>query len=128
MPAKPWWKPVREFKFSKTAVLMWDIWARNRTLIGCLAGLAIVCPLLNLVITAPLVLTMFNWTGDGAALILIFTIFGYSEFNPHKSATGFPYRLFTLPVSSLHLVAVPMILGVTIIELYFGVTAYFTHG
>jgi len=54
-----------------------------------------------------------------ASLLLVFSVFNYTEFNPQKEWTGFPYRLFALPVTSLTLIAVPMLLGVGSVELVY---------
>src|SRR5947207_11173534 len=47
-----------------------------------------------------------------ASFLLVFAIFNYTEFNAQKAWTGFPYRLFALPVASLTLIAVPLLLGI----------------
>jgi hypothetical protein len=53
------------------------------------------------------------------SFLLLLGIFNYTEFNPTKEWNGFPYRLFTLPVSTWQLVAVPMILGLASVELLY---------
>ena len=49
-------------------------------------------------------------------MFLTLAIFSYTEFNPQRGTTGFPHRLFVLPVTTFQLVAVPMILGVAALE------------
>jgi len=49
----------------------------------------------------------------------VFGAFNYTEYNPQKDWTGFPYRLFALPVRSFVLAAVPTILGVLTVEAVF---------
>ena len=51
------------------------------------------------------------------SIFLVFGIFNYTEFNPQKQWTGFPYHLFTLPMRTWRLVALPMIAGVGAAEL-----------
>jgi hypothetical protein len=51
------------------------------------------------------------------SIFLVFGTFHYTEFNPQKQWTGFPYHLFTLPVRTWRLVALPMIAGVGVAEL-----------
>ena len=51
------------------------------------------------------------------SIFLVFGIFHYTEFNPQKQWTGFPYHLFTLPVRTWRLVALPMSAGVAAAEL-----------
>src|SRR6185295_15936361 len=54
-----------------------------------------------------------------ASLLLVFGIFNHTEFNPQKDWTGFPYRLFSLPVATWLLVVLPMLLGVAAVELVY---------
>jgi hypothetical protein len=53
-------------------------------------------------------------------LVLTFMIFTRTESNPRRDRRGFPARYFTLPVSTLTLVIVPLVMGVVTIELVFG--------
>lgn len=50
------------------------------------------------------------------AFILIFYAFTRTESNPRRDRRGFPARYFTLPVSTLTLIAVPLVLGIVAIE------------
>jgi len=61
-------------------------------------------------------LTLDSFLACGS-VFLVFGIFHYTEFNPQKQWTGFPYHLFTLPVRTWRLVALPMIAGVVAAEL-----------
>lgn len=45
--------------------------------------------------------------------------FNYTEFNPAREWSGFPYRLFVLPVRTWQLVTLPMLLGVISLELLY---------
>jgi len=51
-----------------------------------------------------------------AALLLFLAVCGYTEFDAQQSSTGFPRRLFTLPLTSFHLVALPAFLGIATFE------------
>ena len=64
------------------------------------------------------------------SLLCVFGIFNFTESNPGKEWTGFPYRLFTLPVSTLRLVTLPVALGVLGVGGVFAVwtNLVFTHG
>src|SRR5262245_15202833 len=86
---------------SATTALLWEIWSRHRAVVAAIAGLTIAGRLLH---SSPLVdlLAMFSF-------LLLFGIFNGS----------FPRRLFTLPVSSLRLVAVPVLTGVVSVELLY---------
>ena len=55
------------------------------------------------------------------SLFLTFSAFHYAEHNPQKQWHGFPYRLFSLPVTTLLLISIPMMLGLAAVEaVYFG--------
>lgn len=53
------------------------------------------------------------------SFLLLFGIFSYTESSGDKGIGRFPHRLFTLPVSSLRLVAVPVVSGVVAVELLY---------
>lgn len=53
------------------------------------------------------------------SFLLLFGIFSYTESSGDKGIGGFPHRLFTLPVSSLRLVAVPVVAGIVGVELLY---------
>lgn len=108
---------------SPTAALLWEIWRRHRG------------PILAIV-----VITLVSWLadlaegrhapGDGEptlrnqllgmlSFLVLFGTFGYTEGRNGRSLGGFPRRLFTLPVSSLRLVAVPVVAGICSVELLY---------
>ena len=62
----------------------------------------------------PLAAALLNQFMVLAWLILLLSIFNYTEFNPQTGKSGFPHRLFVLPVTSFQLVAVPMIGGAAV--------------
>src|SRR5215831_10291497 len=109
---------------SPTAALAWEIWRKSRQRFWIAAGIVLFGWLYNLVLpgdttTAAHVerrLTL-NCMLMVASLICVFGAFNYTEFSRHKEWTGFPYRLFALPVTSLRLVAVPICLGIAVAEL-----------
>jgi len=105
---------------SPVVTLAWDIWLRNRTLIQVAVAIVVFSCLLNAVVPelgGKTVAEMLNFHLAVAALLLVLSIFGYTEFNPQKGTTGFPNRLFVLPVTTVKLVAVPVVLGVAALEL-----------
>jgi hypothetical protein len=95
-------------------------------------NLVIVAALLG----ASLVLKQFFPASNGAqalvfllvmnAYILTFYAFTRTESNPRRDRRGFPARFFTLPVSTLVLVSVPLVLGVAAIEAVFAWTVGFS--
>lgn len=54
------------------------------------------------------------------AILVTFLIFTRTESNPRRDRRGFPARYFTLPVSTLTLVAVPLGLGTVVATVVFG--------
>ncbi len=111
---------------SPVAALVWEIWRRGRrsallvilSLLAC-AVLNTIIPraephhpgreLLEVVFGVLMVLTF----------ILVMGIFNYTEYNSTREWHGFPYRLFTLPVPTWKLAAVPMLCSLAAVELLF---------
>jgi hypothetical protein len=110
----------------RIGMLTWELWRRNRKAIGAAVGLAVCGLVLNSLFAAAdetaavrdrrltiIVLLMV------ASVVLVFAVFNYTEFNPQKEWTGFPYRLFALPVSTFVLFSLPLLLGLASVELLF---------
>jgi hypothetical protein len=106
---------------SPTAALLWEIWRQHRWTVAAIAGLTAA----GRVVDDPLA-TLFAM----AAFLLLFTVFNYTEAASEAPARArhdagargvgqFPRRLFTLPVTSLRLVAVPTLAGIASIELLY---------
>jgi hypothetical protein len=53
------------------------------------------------------------------AFLLLFSVFNYTDSGSGAGLGRFPQRLFTLPVSSLRLVAIPVLTGIVAIELLY---------
>ena len=119
---------------SPSIALVWDIWLRQRTLVRLLIAVSAFAVLLNAVL--PESFRMFR-NDPGAfdahdavrlvnllfmltALLLLLAICSPTELNPQSGTRGFPHRLFTLPLTSFHLVALPMFLGITAFEVLAG--------
>ena len=112
---------------SRLATLAWEIWCRGsrsaRLAFGCVAG----CALINLIAQNRFSASDF---GPGlfnslfgllmaCSLFLMMGVFNYTEFSSTREWNGFPYRLFTLPLRTWQLVALPMFLGVVSVELLY---------
>ena len=103
------------------AALTWEIWRRNRWTVWVVAAIVLSAWLFNLrfaedfhaSVSQQHQLLTINCLLTAASLLLVFAIFNYTEFNPQKEWTGFPYRLFALPVTAFTLIAVPMLLGIS---------------
>jgi hypothetical protein len=104
---------MRNFIRSPIAALIWEIWLKNRKWIWAVIAMNLFCWLVNAVWPDHFALTS---TLSFTSWIFVFGIFNDTETRPEKVSIGFPTRFFTLPVSSLKLVAVPMALGVVSIE------------
>jgi hypothetical protein len=119
-----------------TTALIWEIWHRNRLWVWLIIGIISFCAVFNLVSPNGFRVSEPDWRGAldqtlvGISFLLLFGVFNYSEFSQQKGWAGFPDRLFTLPVTSLKLVAVPIGLGLASVELlYWGwAKLIFTHG
>jgi hypothetical protein len=112
---------------SPIAALTWEIGRRNRRTILVTAAIVLSAWLFNLCLAGEFRATMsqsrqlltINCLLTAASLLLMFSVFNYTEYNSQKEWTGFPYRLFALPVTALTLIAVPMLLGVAAVELVY---------
>ena len=112
---------------SPITALTWEIWQRNRRIAWLVIGIILFGWLFNLVlpdhfrasVAGRERLMTVNGMLTVASLLLVFRVFTYTEFNPQKDWTGFPYRLFALPVATWRLVVLPMSLGIAAVELIY---------
>lgn len=104
---------------SPTAALLWEIWRRNRMPVAVIVAATVAGRLLDYA-EQP--------TDDPSSLIallsmvsflFLFGIFSYTEPSGTRGIGSFPRRLFTLPVSSLQLVALPVLTGIASVELLY---------
>jgi hypothetical protein len=95
--------------------LLWEISLRNRRWIWSLIGTFLFGWVFNFVVQAD----ALNVTLTFASLLIVFAIFNYTEYDARRDRAGFPDRLFTLPVSTLLLVAAPVGLGVVAVEVVY---------
>jgi len=91
--------------YSPTHALVWEIWRRHRLAIGAIAGLTVAGRLLDFLHRAPALVELLAML----SFLLLFGIF----------KTRVPRRLFTLPVSSLRVIAVPMLSGIVSVEILY---------
>ena len=123
---------------SPTTALGLEIWQRNRVWVRLIIGIISFLAVFNLALPDSFSATSgrrdwflaLNQTLASISFLLVFAVFNYTEFNPGKGWAGFPDRLFTLPVTSLRLVAVPIALGVVSVELLYwsSIKLVFIHG
>ena len=107
---------------SPTIALLWEIWRRHWSTVAVIGGLTVVGRLVDVLESrrnagaesSPLTTLLAM-----VAFLLLFAVFNYTESGGVRGVGQFPRRLFTLPVTSLHLVAVPMLAGITSIELLY---------
>jgi hypothetical protein len=111
---------------SQAMAVLWGIWARSRTAVLLAAACVSATVLMKLLLPEASLLAgqhhnplaeMVIFHIAAASLLLTLSVFSYTEFDPQKSQSGFPRRLFVLPVTSFQMVFVPMALGVMAIEL-----------
>jgi hypothetical protein len=104
---------------SPTYALLWEIWRRHRSTVAVILGLTVAGRLLEVsertggdnVESSPLVTLL-----QMVSFALLFGIFNYTDSSGSRGLGGFPHRLFTLPVSSLRLVTIPVLTGIASVE------------
>ena len=104
---------------SPTVALTWEIWRHNRFWATLTAALLAIGSIVVLALSGEGdaayrndAISFLGSTLGGLAMLFVFGMFHYTELDPQTGAMGFPRRVFVLPVSSLHLVAIPLLLGV----------------
>jgi len=121
---------MRDFVRSPSAALVWDTWLRHRTLVRLLIAVSAFAFLFNAALPEsfrkfqndPNTFDVYDAVRGVTsllmlmALLLFLAICSQTELNPQTGTRGFPHRLFTLPLSSFHLVALPMLLGIAGVE------------
>ena len=106
---------------SPTTALLWAIWRQHRGTVAAIAAVTVAGRLFDVVeprTTADIDPSPLTVLCAMAAFLLLFAVFNVTEST--SSALGqFPRRLFTLPVSALRLVAVPMLAAIASVELLY---------
>jgi hypothetical protein len=104
---------------SPTVALTWEIWRHNRFWATLTAALLAIGSIGVLALSTEGdtayrddAISFLNSTLGALAMLFVFGMFHYTELDPQTGAMGFPRRVYVLPVSSLHLVAVPLLMGV----------------
>ena len=105
---------------SPTYALLWELWHRHRFTAASIAGLTVCGRLLDVSERADspepsTLVTLLCWSSFAA----LFGLFDYTESADGSGFGRFPHRLFTLPVSSLRLVTIPVLAGVVSVELLY---------
>ncbi|HEY2380421.1 MAG TPA: hypothetical protein VGK48_04495 [Terriglobia bacterium] len=102
---------------SPLTALAWEIWRKNRGWAWLIIGMILfgriwmaVVPNVYVNGGVPTLLFLISH-------LFVFGLLNYTETNPQRQAAGFPERLYTLPVSSAVLVAVPTVFAVVSILL-----------
>jgi hypothetical protein len=104
---------------SPTAALLWEIWRRNRIAVAVIVAATVAGRLLDYAeqpTDDPSSLIALLWM---VSFLFLFGVFSYTESSGTRGIGSFPRRLFTLPVSSLRLVAVPVLTGIASVELLY---------
>lgn len=108
---------------SPLAALTWEIWHRGRRSISLAFCCVAFCALVNRATPQSFAASDAGQAVYGLLMVVSFLllmgVFNYTEFNPVREWSGFPYRLFVLPVRTWQLVTLPMLLGVVSVELLY---------
>jgi hypothetical protein len=97
--------------------LLWEIWRRHRGTLAAIAGFTVAGRLADFYDTSdssPVTILLAMM-----AFLLLLGVFNYTEASGTQALGGFPRRVFTLPVTSLRLVTVPVVAGILSIELLY---------
>lgn len=112
---------------SPTTAVAWQIWTRNRIVIG-LVGIVLATGFVLLAVLH----SSANWAGfansvayslTAVVLLLTLTCFHFTEGSKKGGFGSFPMRMFNLPVNTYSLVALPMICGVAAITMAYHLCA-----
>jgi hypothetical protein len=107
---------------SPAQAIAWEIWRKFRWAFLCCAAVIPVAAVVHLAFgrAIPELVGFFEGTAillSGSTLIIIFA---FCEVDEKRRTTGFPTRLFVLPIHTFKLVSLPIIYGViTVICFYF---------
>jgi hypothetical protein len=104
---------------SPTAALLWEIWRRNRVAAAVVVAATAAGRLLDFAeqpTDDPSSIIALLWM---VSFLFLFGIFSCTEAAGTRGIGSFPRRLFTLPVSSLRLAAVPTVAGILAVELLY---------
>jgi len=104
---------------SSTAALLWEIWRRNRIAVAVIAAATVAGRLLDYAEQPTDDPSSLIALLSMVAFVFLFGIFSYTEPSGARGIGSFPRRLFTLPVSSLRLVALPVLTGLASVELLY---------
>ena len=104
---------------SPTAALLWEIWRRNRSAVAVIVAATVAGRLLDYAEQPTDDPSSLIALLSMVAFVFLFGIFSYTEPSGTRGIGSFPRRLFTLPVSSLRLVALPVLTGIASVELLY---------
>ena len=102
---------------SPTAALLWDIWRRHRGIFVVVVAATVIGRLIE-ARSAPAQSSLAELLRL-ISFVLVFGIFSYTESVDNRGLGRFPQRLFVLPVSSLRLIAIPVLAGCLSVELLY---------
>jgi hypothetical protein len=109
---------------SPAIALVWEIWRQHRWTVAAIAALTAAGRLIDFLETGrsagggiePSPLTTLLGM---LAFLCLFAVFNYTDASDGRGVGRFPRRLFTLPVTSLRLVSVPLLAGMASVELLY---------
>lgn len=116
---------------SPTIALTWEIWRRGWRAAAVVVACIAFCTIINLIVhntNREPFSSIFGFLMVVSFAFLL-AVFNCTEFSSTREWSGFPYRLFVLPVPTWKLVGLPMLLGLIVVEcLYVGwIKLVWTH-
>ena len=107
---------------SPAVPLLWEIWRRGQASVAAIAGASGLSWLIDFAERGnppDRTPSLHNELLGLLSFVILLAMFSYIESTGDRGMGRFPRRLFTLPVSTLQLVAVPVIAGIISIELVY---------
>ena len=107
---------------SPAQAIAWEIWRKFRWVFCCCAAVIPIAALAHLAFgrAFPELVGFFEGTAMLLSVSALIVIFSFCEVDEKRKTTGFPTRLFVLPIGTFKLVTLPIVYGViTVMGFYF---------
>jgi len=100
------------------AAIAWEIWRKNRLVLALVTALLPISFLLRAILW-PEAVQLFEAFAVVATAVILFWVFSFTEIDERGRHSGFPARMFVLPVRTVKLVSYPVLYGTLSILLFY---------
>jgi len=100
------------------AAIAWEIWRKNRLALTIVTALLPVSFLLRAILW-PEAVQIFEAFSVTATVVILFWVFSFTETDARGRHSGFPARMFVLPVRTVELVSYPVLYGTLSVLLFY---------